>query len=238
MESFGEYTVRGITYKYRRFVNITNDFEAYTIGYLACDGGFILNHGFPIISVSGTEQYIINAFQDYWVPGRAIYNVGINSSTKVNAINPVFELRFPSRLSKTFSKYGIFCKKINRRMVGISHKYFLPYFAGVIDADGFISVTHRKDCRTPRLRFFITHQSERYLADLQEQMIMRGVASGLRQHGDKNCYRLSFQHTALNINFLSTIYPYLRNNKKRNVLNKYLNNIVPQKSDELLEGVS
>lgn len=228
MESLGEYNVRG---SLKRYKNITSD-DAYLLGYMACDGGFVVNRGFPFMMVSSTESYIIQEFKNVYLPDASIYNVGIKSSEKVNATNCVYELRWPGKASKQFSKFGVFCKKIERRLVGIPKSKMHEYMAGVIEADGFITVSHRKDCRTPRLRWFVTHQSEMFLSDLQKWL---PIPTTLRQHGD-NVWRLQAQDTEKNKEFLSLVLPHMLNHKKRNIVYNYLKKYyVPQASDELRE---
>ena len=231
MENFCEYTDKGNTKKYLVIGNkITSD-DAYLIGYLACDGGYVVNKKWPFMMLSSISKNVIDWVKENYIPDATIYNIGVRSSKKVNAINEVFEIRFPSKGSQQFSRFGIFCKKIDRRVISIPTSMMNPYIAGVIDADGFITVTHRKDCRTPRLRWFITHESEKYLADLQNWL---PISTTLRQHG-KNVWRLQAQNTVENIEFLSKLLQYLKNPKKIQVLNDYLDNFVPQVSDELLE---
>lgn len=234
MENIREYTDKGKVKYWNELPNKLSEEDAYLIGYLACDGGYVINGKYPFMMVSSTELSIIEWIRKSYVPTMNIYNVGMKSSERVNAINPVYELRFPTRGSYQFKRFGIFCKKSNRRVVGISDQNLTPYMAGVIDADGFISVTHRRDCRTPRLRFFITHQSELYLADLQNRL---PIPTTLRQHG-KNVWRLQAQNTTENITYLSSVLPFLKNRKKIQVLLTYLNKFdVPQASGELLESL-
>lgn len=223
-----EYSVRGIK---KTFKEVSSE-DAYLLGYLACDGGFITNRGFPFIMVSSTEKDIIVGFKEEYLPDATIYSVGKKSSEKVNAVNDVFELRWPGKASEQFKKFGIFCKKTDRRLVGIPKQKIYEYLAGVIEADGFITVTHRKDCRTPRLRFFITHSSEKFLADLQNWL---PLSTTLRQHGE-NVWRLQAQNTTENMSFLINVLPFMRNYKKRKILVQYLNKYYePQVSGELLE---
>lgn len=229
MENFSEYNVRG---NIKRYKEITSN-DAYLLGYLACDGGFITNRGYPFMMVSSTEEYIIKHFRNNYIPDSSIYTVGIKSSNKVNTVNCVYELRWSGSASKQFSKYGIFCKKVDRRLIGIPKRKLYEYMAGVLEADGFVTVTHRKDCRTPRLRWFITHQSELFLADLQNWL---PVNTTLRQHG-LNVWRLQAQDTEQNKEFLSNILPHMLNHKKINIVSNYLNKYyVPQASGELLES--
>jgi hypothetical protein len=243
MEKFKtEYNDKGITKFVFNFDKISNDSDAYFIGYMACDGGYILNDGYPFMLVSSTEKYIIDYFSRYTSHG-VVRNVGRKSSNKVNAINDVYELRFPAKMGNTFKNFGIWCKKPERRIVGIPREYFLAYFWGILDSDGFINVTHRADCRVPRLRFFITHGSEKLLADLQDKLFtLFNLNTTLRQHGP-NVWRLQAQNTAQNIIFFTKMLaaePSTFNRKKWSKLVEYLDNYAPQASDELLEpqGIS
>lgn len=234
MESYGEYTDKGKT---KKFKIVCGTEDSYLLGYLACDGGYIKNDRYPFMMTSGTEEYIINWIRDSYTPSSRVTNVGKKSSKKVKAVNDVFELRWAGAASKQFSKFGIFCKKPDRRIVNIPDSSLMDYIAGCIDADGFITVTYRKDCRTPRLRFFITHAGEKFLADLQDKLTKLGVTTTLRQHG-QNVWRLQAQNTEQNIQFLSQLTSLLKSRKKLNILSNYLNKYyVLQESDELLENL-
>lgn len=238
MEKFKtEYNDKGTIKFVYNFNKITCVEDAYFIGYMACDGGYVLADGYPFMSVSSTEKYIINHFSKY-TSHAVVRNVGKKSSAKVKAVNDVFELRFPRKMETTFKSFGIWCKKPERRLVGIPNAYFLPFFWGVLDSDGFISITYRKDCRTPRLRFFITHGSEKFLVDLQTKLAeLFNLSTTLRQHGP-NVWRLQAQNTEQNIKFFIKMLREdlsVFNVKKWTKLVEYLDNYVPQASDELLE---
>lgn len=236
MESYGEYKDKGITRTFKNVPKIIDNNWAYMIGYLACDGGYVVNRGFPFMMVNSTQEYIIRDFVSFlFDSNRSVYFIGKKSSEKVVATNDVWEVRFPPALSKQLTRFGIFCKKSDRRVVGVSKHVLLAYLAGCIDADGFISVTHRKDCRTPRLRWFLTHGSEKFIADLQHLL---PINTTMRQHGD-NVWRLQAQNTEQNIMFLRDVLPFLRNKQKINVLSNYLADyFVPQASGELLETLT
>jgi len=242
-KSWTEYNDKGNTKRCYTFDSITNNSDAYFIGYMACDGSFVYNRGYSFMSVNSTADYIIQNFHDTYSPDTKIYDLGFNSSKLVTAVNRVFETRFAPRMKATFSKFGIFDYKKNRRVIGIPNKFFGAYLRGVIDADGFITVTHRKDCRTPRLRWFITHESEQYLSDLQEKVAsIYKVTTTLRQHG-KNVWRLQAQNTEENIRMFKEIYSIFLdvwNIKKYTIVAMYFAKYVPQSSDELLEpsGIS
>ena len=234
MESFCEYTDKGNKKICRVFDKIENDITSYLIGFMACDGAFI-NTKYPFMAVNNTEKHIIYSFMNRYCPDKPIYNIGKNSSVKVDAINDVYLLRFPAKMNESFKKFGIFDYKSSRRFIGVKDKFLYSYIAGCIDADGFITVGHRKDCRTPRLRWFLTHGSELFLSDLQNVLSRHDLPTTLRQHGE-NAWRLQAQHTDKNKIFLWKVCSFLRNVKKNTILNNYLDKyFVPQASDELLE---
>jgi hypothetical protein len=243
MESkYSEYTVRGITYRYVSFDAIRNITDAYTIGYVACDGGFVENRGHPFMMVNSVDRSVLELFKNEYCPDSRIWNTGKKSSEKVTATNDCYEFRFAPKMRDSFSKFGVFCAKKNRRIVNIPDSMILPYAAGAMDSDGFITVSHRKDCRSPRLRWFITSCAENWLVDLQNKLDkIYGIPTTLRiHHANGKCFRLQSQNTEANIWFLSEMnaleLPY-RNSKKYNVVSKYLSeiNFVPQASGELLE---
>lgn len=238
---FSEYTVRGEVKRFKSFEKLSEE-TAYLVGYMACDGGFVSgksNRNYSFMSVSSKDKYILDHFVKMYCPDNTIYFLGKRSSEKVKSINDVWELRFPPKMNESFNKFGIFNYKPTRRVVGVPNLCFLPYMAGCMDADGFISVTHRHDCRTPRLRFFITHASELFLADLQNRLDTFGVSTTLRQHGP-NVFRLQAQNTEHNCKFLYRLYEYLKNTQKKKILYDYLYDyyFVPQASGELLESES
>lgn len=242
MESyFSEYTVRGEVKRYMEFSKLTEG-SAYLIGYLACDGSYVSgksNRNYSFMSVNSKDKYILDEFKETYCPDASLYFLGKKSSERVTAKSDVWELRFPAKMNETFNKFGVFDYKPSRRIVGVPNLCFLSYLAGCIDSDGFISVTHRNDCRTPRLRFFITHGSEKFLADLQTRLDTFGVSTTLRQHGP-NVFRLQAQNTEHNCRILYRTYNYLKNKDKKRILLDYLHDyyFVPQASDELLESVS
>lgn len=242
MEKFWtEYNDKGNFKRCFVFDGIADNNLAYFVGYMACDGAFVYNRGFSFMSVNSTEEYIICKFKEEYAPDNTIYFKGKVSSQKVKAVSDVWEIRFSPRMKTSFSKFGIFDYKRNRRVVGIPKKFFKGYLRGVIDADGFITVSHRKDCRTPRLRWFITHESKTFLLDLQRFVDeYYQVPTTVAQTGEK-VWRLQAQNTTKNIEFLRDIFSVeldVYNNRKANVVKSYLDKYVPQKSGELLETLS
>ncbi len=240
-KQYAEYNDKGTMKRYYAFEKLTTNTDAYFIGYMACDGAFIFNKGkSSYMSVNSTEHQIIYGFRDEYVPDASVIEEGTKSSEKVKANNPVIAVRFTTKMNPVFNKYGVFSYKKERRLVGVPKKCLGAYIRGVIDADGFITVGHRKDCRTPRLRWFITHGSERYLIDLQRAIYDTWMLpTTIRQHGD-NVWRLCAQNTELNKVFLKQIFsihlPFYNLQKARIVDDYLYQYFVPQKSGELLEN--
>lgn len=244
MEKFWtEYSDKGNIRRCYVFDSITNKEDAYFLGYMACDGSFVFNRGYSFMSVNSKNKHIVEKFGSEYSPDSKILFLGKKSSEKVTAVSDVYEVRFSPKMKQVFAKFGVFDYKLNRRVVGIPNKFFGAYLRGVIDSDGFITVGYRADCRTPRLRWFITHQSEMYLADLQNKINdVYNVSTTLRQHG-KNVWRLQAQNTVQNIKFLKEIFSLgidVCDFQKRSIVENYLLKYVPQASDELLEpkGIS
>lgn len=242
-KSWTEYNDKGNIKRCYVFDKIENKEDAYFIGYMACDGSFVYNKGYSFMSVNSKNKHIVENFKKIYSPCSRILFLGKKTSEKVRAISDVYEVRFAPKMKQTFNKFGVFDYKINRRIVGVPNKFFGAYLRGVIDSDGFITVGYRADCRTPRLRWFITHQSEAYLADLQMKVSeVFNVSTTLRQHG-KNVWRLQAQNTAQNIVLLREIFSIcidVCDFQKRSIVDNYLLKFVPQASDELLEpnGIS
>lgn len=240
-----EYKDKGSTKYVYNFNKIESFEDAYFIGYMSCDGAFITANGgnSSFMTVNSTYRPIVAHFAKAYTSHAIIRNVGIKSSEKVNAKNEVFEVRFPPKFNDTLRNYGIWCKKPERRIVSIPNKFFLAYFWGVLDSDGFVSITHRKDCRTPRLRFFISHGGEAFLVDLQNKLAeLFNLNTTLRKHG-ANVWRLQAQNTTQNIQFFTKMLQLdlpVFNIQKWEKLVNYLDTYVPQASDELLEpkGIS
>lgn len=241
MESYGEYNDKGVKKRYLILDKIDNPLDAYLMGYLYGDGGFIKNRGFSFIMVSSIDLNIITKFRDRYCPNNKIYNVGKKSSKKVKSINDVYELRFPPKFSKQLDKFGLFCYKKDRKIKGITPRFFINILHGLIDSDGFWTVSTRKDCRQDRLRCFITHRSEHFLRDVQRLLEnVLEVSSSIYPHVSNNCYRLSIQNTEKCRKIAQSILfqGYEGNATKSRIIYTHLNKYeyALPKSDELLEN--
>lgn len=226
--NYSEYTCRTVTKRYFEFDKVSDADMAYWLGYMACDGAYVKGDKHSFMSVNSTCYDILASFKNEFAPDSTLRHVGNVDSEKVNAVNDVYELRFSSRQSKCFAPFGIMAYKKDRRIIGIPKSMFLPYLRGAIDADGFITVSHRKDCRTPRLRWFITHAGLLYLQDMQNALNdLYGISTTLRQHGPK-VWRLQAQNTEQNIVLLQEAFniPLVTcNPKKKHVVTSYLQNL-------------
>jgi intein/homing endonuclease len=220
---FDEYIIRNQTFRYYKEKHVQNEDDAYLIGFMACDGAFINNDRCTKMSINNTQLNIIEWFKDNYSPDTKIEETGIKVTKRVNAINPVYELKFSAKMRDFWNNHGIFCYKKDRRLIGIKHKFFWAYFAGCIDGDGFVTVAKRKDQRTESIRVFITHESERFLEDLQHKLMEFNIASGLKEHDSGNCYRLGIQSKFALMPILEKIEPHLKNQQKKKIVNDYLN---------------
>jgi hypothetical protein len=241
VERFIEYRGRSGLVAYKDMSGSIDQEDAYFIGYLYGDGGYVQNDGYPFFSVLSINPDVLTYFISRYSPNSRLYFRGKISSSKVTAKHDCYEVRFPSRFSKQFSRFGVFCKKHERRLIGIPEKLFINVLHGLIDSDGFWNVEYRKDCRTPRLRIFITHRSQHFLVDIQNSLQkLFNISSGIYQHGDRDCYRLGIQNTNSCIFLAQKIFnenEYFCNQFKKQMVLNYLDEFVRQKSGELLEPV-
>lgn len=235
MESFDEYNVRGKIYKFKNFDKIENVNDAYFIGYMSADGGFLKGQKsnselcYPSMSLTSIDHYIVEAFQNRYCPDTKIQYRQPRSSKKVKANNPTAELDFPKGMKETFNKFGIFDYKPNRTMVGIPRDYYSTYVLGIIDADGCFVVRERRDCRTPRLNVHIVSSAIKILENVQRILQLElNISSSIYQRKSSDCFELRINDTENSIKFGKWIYsrcPLNYNFKKKKIFENYINSI-------------
>lgn len=244
-----EYIVRGKQYIVNPIDEIKSATDAYIIGYLAMDGSYHYSKKthFARMGLSSSEKYIINGVIDEYMPSmiasdRSDREISItNSCGKTYHYNnrEHWEIGFPIRFTESLGKFGIAKPKNERTLVGIPKKYMSAYILGVIDADGYISVVNRKDCRTPRLNIIITSSAFKILQLIQREIDANlGISTTLLARKNANCSNLSIWNTKSAIKFCQWIYsdlPKFYNHKKHNIFKSYMSCVC---SGELLESES
>lgn len=223
--NYCEYTYKDKLYKYHPFDKIENVDDAYFIGYMSSDGGYRKGAcGSGCMQISSTEKYVIYAFRERYCVGVPV-RFALNSSEKVRAVNEVASFNFISKMNETFNRFGIFCKKPERRMVGIPKKYFYSYLLGVLDADGCFLRTRRKDNRPDGLRIKIASSARLHLLDIQRMLELEGFSSSVYQRSTQNCYDLYIQNTKSVVEIAKRMYetfPFVYNMKKHSIYQKYV----------------
>jgi hypothetical protein len=242
MENFSEYTDKGKTRRYVNFDKIENVDDAYLIGYLSSDGSFSTvtknSKQYFKFGVCSTDIYLMESFHKKYCPDQAISYRKPRSSKKVNATKSIAEIWFPTKMNITLKKFGIFCPKINRRLIGIPKEYMSSYVLGMMDADGCFAIRNRKDCRTPRLNIHIVSCAEELLKDIQRYIeVYLNISSSIYNRKDKKCSEFRINHTNNAILFGEWIYSKLPSNynyKKHSIFTKYCTGT---NSGELLESI-
>lgn len=190
-----EYNVQGKIYKMQLFDKITTNEQAYLIGYLLGDGGFMKgsHKRKSRMFVTSIEEYIIKHFQEEFCPDN-----NINSTIPLNNVRPninttkvSYMLQFPSKFYDTFNKFGILGLKTERTYHNIKKDYMNNLLLGLFDSDGCITWGKRKDRDRLWCSFFITHPNLKMLEKLQEFLADEvGVTTQIRPKGTEKCYIL------------------------------------------------
>lgn len=187
-----EYLVNDKIFRLNVFSKISNDTEAYLIGYLLGDG--IYNKGNhkrqERMGVSSSDNGIIEKFKEIFCPDSSIDSrIPVNKKRNIKSNKISYKITFSSRFSEAFKSFGILELKENRTYTNISKKYMPALLKGLIDSDGCISFGKRKD----RDRFWayisITHSSFNMLTKLQTFLEKElNISSSIKPKGKEHCY--------------------------------------------------
>jgi hypothetical protein len=195
-----EYTRKN--FRYRSLEKITEPTDAYVLGHLACDGGWVERD--KAFDIESTSIWFVEYVRDTYCPDNKILYRGVRNSDRVNSQNPVAKVRFPKDLTKTMSNKGILALKPQRRIAGIPKDYWAYYLLGILDSDGYISIRHRKDCRTPRVSFGVETSAKLFIKDLQYMLSTLGFSTNTHERGATSGLRI--EHTLRAIEFFDYIY--------------------------------
>lgn len=234
MESFCEYTThKGKKVIYRDLTKIESADDAYFVGHLAFDGSFESRN--RVISIDTTSIFLLGFWKEHYCPTSEIYLRGPRSSEKVNAKLPCGRLSLPRPMSSDLGKFGLLEYKPGRTLVGIPREFMAPYTLGAVDAEGYFSIRHRKDCRTPRLAFGMSSSAVKLLISIQAELERINISS--RLSGDDSFSSLRIETVTTCIKFVEWLYsrlPTVYNIKKKDIVDSYLYKYC-RRSGELLE---
>lgn len=176
MESFCEYSAptKGKVI-YKSMDKIRSAEDAYVVGNLAFDGTYATQRHCMVIET--TDEQFVNFFKKYYSPTSKIKNRGKRSSKKVKAVNDSFRLYVPRPQGKQLGKYGIMALKKDRGIYSVPSKFMSAWFLGALDAEGWWTVRHRKDCRTPRLNFGLLSSAVNLVNLMQCELLKVGISS-------------------------------------------------------------
>lgn len=204
-----EYIVNNKKVIINPFNEIRSAEDAYLIGYLMADGNYCAatNKRKHRMSVSSTDQYIIENFKNNYQPLTELrvktpnsnFNAGIFGRKEFK------HLTFSSLLSNTFDKFGVMHLKSQREIKNIPQQHFESFLLGLFDADGSISYGNRKDRNRLWANFRITHPSENILNAVKEYLNSIEIYASLKPKGSENCLVL----TVSKVESVKQLFSYL-----------------------------
>ena len=191
-----EYIVNNKKVLVNLFDEIRDETDAYFIGYLFADGGYHAptHKRKARMAVSSTDIDIIKFFAQYYQPLTEVIVRNPNSNKERSIVGKLqySNLVFSSKFSETFAKFGVLKLKKERTFHNIPKKFFNSFLLGIFDADGSISWGHRKDRNRVWADFKITHQSHKFLLQIQRTLLeMYGIPTFVTVKGsNEDCYVL------------------------------------------------
>lgn len=207
-----------------KFEEVNEKKIAYLIGFLAGDGAF--NDGFgkraDRMSVTTTDMDVVNwiseHFEEYPIDNPRFVN---NEARGIFAKQPSYLKTFGVIHSAFFNKYGILTKKEERTVCNISKANMRYFMLGLIDADGCLSYTIRKDRERVSAKVSINHPSLKMFEKIQEYLLSSlCIPSSIKPKGTEKCYVLSFSK----IEHIEKFCEWLYSDKESIVLMRKYNN--------------
>lgn len=190
--------------------NIDSKKIAYLIGFMAGDGGFNSGFGKRVdrMAVTTTDEDIV-IWIDKNIGEFTMHNPKFNDNKSMGVIarQASYTKIFNTKHSEFFKKYGILCKKTDRTIQNISKKDMKFYMLGLLDSDGCISYTLRKDRDRVVCRVSFTHPSYELLSKVQTYLTDElDISSSIKPKGIEKCLVLSFSKVSSVEKFCYWIY--------------------------------
>lgn len=176
--------------------NIGDKKIAYLIGFLAGDGAFCDGFGkrSSRMAMTTVDMDIVK-----WVSANVEKfstdnpKFTDNKDAGIFAKQASYTKTFAVKYSEFFNKYSILCKKGERTFNNIAKINMRQFMLGLIDSDGCISFTHRKDRDRIACRISITHPSALLLEKVQT-FLMESlcIPSSIKPKGTEKCFVWGF----------------------------------------------
>lgn len=178
------------TYKFRDFNRIESNEDAYTVGYLLGDGGWLKDKG--QMSVTSTDKYIMEYFIKRYQPEHNLRSlIPVNNTRNIVSKIESHKMQFSTYFTPTFDYYGITELKPNRVYKNISKEYMRAFILGFLDADGSVTCfmgTNGNGGLRFRTGITFTHPSRETLTNLKNYLkIELNVDSSLQYKKNENC---------------------------------------------------
>lgn len=176
--------------------NIDSKKIAYLIGFLAGDGAFCDGFGkrSSRLAVTTVDIDVVNwiskNIEDFSTDNPKFNdNVGAGIFAKQASYTKTFAVKY----SEFFNKYGLMCKKSERSYNNIAKVNMRQFMLGLIDSDGCISFTRRKDRNRIACKVSITHPSLMLLEKVQTFLVESlSIPSTIKPKGTEKCFVWGF----------------------------------------------
>ncbi len=190
--------------------NIESKKVAYLMGFLIGDGNFISGKGKRVdrMGITTTDEEVVN-WIDKNVEEFKLENGILNHNKKRNIIAKKLAYRktFATKHSSFFNKYGIMSKKGFRNPQNISKKDMKYFLLGLLDADGCITYSFRKDRDRICAKFNYTHPSMILLTKIQNFISDElNISTTITPKGKEKCFVLACSKPDNILIFLDWLY--------------------------------
>lgn len=179
------------TYTFREFNKIESNEDAYTIGYLLGDGGWVSDKN--QMTTTSTDKYIMEYFINRYQPDHGLRSVIPVNKTRPKIVSTIesHKIQFSTYFTPTFEYYGITDLKPNRVYKNIPEEYMKAFILGFLDADGSVTCfmgTNGNGGVRFRTGITFTHPSRETLTNLSYYLKSElNVDSSLQYKKNENC---------------------------------------------------
>lgn len=183
---------------------------AYLLGYLAGDGNYSNGWGKrkDRLSVTTTDVEVVEWF-DANVIDFTMHNPKLNNNVErgIFAKHVSFVKTFPVAWSDFFVKHGLMSKKQDRAIRGVKKQHMKYFLLGLLDADGCITWSERKDRDRVTGKVMFAHPSEKLLGQVQTFLMDElKIPSAIKPKTGENCLMLSFSCIDHILKFCEYVY--------------------------------
>lgn len=190
--------------------NLSNEKKAYFVGYMCGDGAYVNGNRLRTdrMAVTSVDLDVVR-----WISKNIIDFPETNPKLSDNKEAGIFAKQvsyskvFPVDYTPFFKLHGLLCKKEDRLFQNIAKQDMKHFWLGILDSDGSISFTKRKDRDRICAKVSITHPSLKLLEKLQNYLRDElDIASSIKPKGTEKCFIFCFNKLEDIDKFCSWVY--------------------------------